>query len=649
MEQQIAFRDCRAERSGDMLITENSVFRRIWKITPAGLVPQTLENVKTGENLVRPCTQALSPAEIPDGTAAPRFTLTGGQNDDFGFALPHIAASLTADYGNFAVRWEFSLYPKLPVFRMRMALRGTGAVPLRELPKLDALEFTEKHCRWESVSIRAVTDSHNNLVQKADGLFYCNEVSRLPGNLLRVHRTLKNDGAVLIREAPALEEQVRWSGCDFLVEKAAVYAVASGLDKTEENSEWVPLYGSALLLYTGGEDAFYRVMRTYWEARRRFRPGFDGQVFSNTWGDDTGAQNIRQDFLEKDLAAAQELGVDQYQIDAGWDTGETDPATGRSLWKIKGSVLPEDFRPICEQAGKLGVVPGVWFVPYTMDGKQYSCWHEDAETLLELYHTHGMRSMKLDGFKLPDYTTTVRFERMLQFVLEKTNGGASFNIDITNWPRTGLFGATQYGNVFLENRYANRVNYYPHYILRNLWKIAPYFPISRIQAEFINTGLHRDLYEQDEAGDALAPERCGQIYSLGCVLFASPLAWMQPCLLEASRRRELRTVLDAVKQAREGAARSLVLPVGEEPDGVNFTGFQAMESETAGWLLVFREASQHAGFRFRLHGGNGESFRFTQVYSSCPCSVTPGPDDSVSVSFENQFSFAVIRYEKNGR
>lgn len=669
MEQQITFRDCRIERADDRLTAENSVFRRTWKITSGGLVPQTLEDRRAGrKNLVRPGGEALSPAEVPKETAMPRLLLAGGEDTDFGCAEPHLSASLTADYEKFSVRWEFRIYPGLPLLRSRMFLRGCPDAPLRALPELDSLDIPEKHCRWECVSLRAVTDSHNNLVRKTSGLFYCNETARLTGSLLRVTRTLQNDGVLLIREAPALEEQVRWNGFDFVIAKSRVSAVVSGLNGTEAGGEWIPLYGSALMLCGGGDLALSRALHVYWLARRRFRPDFDGEVFSNTWGDDTGAKNIREAFLEKDLEAAAGLGVAQYQIDAGWDTGETDPATGRSLWKINTASLPQKFSTLCGQAEKLGVTPGAWFVPYTADGNHYACWRRDAETLTELFRTHGMRTFKLDGFRLPDYTSAIRFERMMQLVLENTEERAWFCIDITNWPRTGFFGASQYGSLFLENRYANRANYYPHFTLRNLWQLAPYFPICRVQAEFINTDLLPERYEDEERGDPLAPACCGQLYALACTLFASPLAWMQPCLLEPAERRKIRSVLDAAREARSGAARSLVLPVGEEPDGVCFAGFQAMESETSGWLLLLRGASADPSHRFALHGGVGEGFRFTRVVSSrngqavpgpagsaaglsetgsaCGCSLSPLRPGEVGVTLETPFSFAVFRYIK---
>ena len=646
MDQRITFRDCYLEQSGDTLAAGSAALRRTWKITGAGLIPQTLENARTGENLVHPEEESLSPADLPQGEAAGKLSLSGGKDDDYGFALPHLRAALTIDYEKFSVRYEFNIYPELPILRTRMFLRGCTEAPLRTVVRLDFLSFAEKHCEWESISLRAVTDSHNNLVRKSGGLFYCNEAGKVPGNLLRIHRTIQNDGVILIREAPALEEQVRWIGSDFIVFHSRVAAVAAGLDPLEDGEEWVPLYGSAVVLYEGGDLAFAKALHTYWEARHRFRPGFDGAVFSNTWGDDTGGRNIREDFLEKDISAAAEMGVSQYQIDAGWDTGAQDKKTGRSYWTINRAAFPEDFRPFDALAEKLGVTPGVWFVPYTEDGHHYGCYQQDAQELADLCLKHGMHTLKLDGFRLPDYTTTYRFEKMLQLVLEKTGSDVYFNIDITNWPRTGLFGATQYGNLFLENRYTNRINYYPHGILRNLWMIAPYFPICRIQAEFPNVALHSDLYEKDQPGDALSPERCGQIYALGCVLFASPLAWMQPCFVDADMRKRIRALLDSVKDARCGAVGSLELPVGEIPNGVHFTGFQALENENSGWLLLLRENAPENSFCYRLHGGAGEGYRFTEIASTCQSSVKPVQGPEINVMLAKPFSFAVYRYEK---
>ena len=338
--------------------------------------------------------------------------------------------------------------------------------------------------------------------------------------------------------------------------------------------------------------------------------------------------------------------MNRYQIDAGWDTGETDK-TGRSFWKIKFSRLPYGLKRIGAKAKKYGMKLGLWFVPYTEGGGQYGCYREDAKTLIGLHRDQGADFFKLDGFKLTDYVSTCRFEKMMRLVLEGTGNSVYFNVDITNWPRTGFLGAAQYGNFFFENRYTDRLSYYPHTTLRNVWMLSRYLPAYRLQAEFLNVARNAEKYEAEEPGDMLAPARCGQEYALACVLFASPLAWMEPSSLGSGERSALRQLLDSSASSRNGALRSLTLPIGEEPDGVNFTGFQAEENAEGGWLLFLRENCPDSAFRYRLYGKVGKDFRFIRVVSNCGNRVWSERDSEVTVSLDRRFGFAVYRYEKN--
>ena len=55
---------------------------------------------------------------------------------------------------------------------------------------------------------------------------------------------------------------------------------------------------------------------------------------------------------------------------------------------------------------------------------------------------------------------------------------------------SGYHYFAEYGNIFLENRYTDWGNYYPHHTLRNLWHLSRYVPPERLQIE--------DTNEQDD-------------------------------------------------------------------------------------------------------------------------------------------------------
>ena len=122
--------------------------------------------------------------------------------------------------------------------------------------------------------------------------------------------------------------------------------------------------------------------------------------------------------------------------------------------------------------------------------------------LIDLHRRYGIRTFKIDGVDIPDKTADVRFRAMLDKVMEATGGEAVFNLDATAGQRFGYHYLTQYGNIFLENRYTDWSNYYPHWTLRNLWTLSRYVPPQSLQIEFLNRWRNADKYPAD---DPLAP------------------------------------------------------------------------------------------------------------------------------------------------
>ena len=643
----IHFHDCTVELSDKTLTVGNSKIKRTWLVSETGIVPKTLTDAETGEELTGPGEATVCPLELSEDDKLKSLALKTAEDDDYGFAKKHLKAELTAEYSAFTLKFEIRIYPDLPIIRTRTFIKGEKDIRLKAVCNLDFLQWKEKHCEWENISMRAVTDSHNNLIHKESGLFYPNESVNLSGNILKIHRTLQNDGLVLIKEAPTPEEQVRYQGYDFTVSDRKASVCSSGyLSSDILPDEFVPLYGAAACLYHGGDAAFYRLMKDYHEARHRFQPSHDCTIICNTWGDNSGGNNICEQFLQDELDAAHDIGITHYQIDAGWDTGETRADTGESTWEIKHSKLPYDFRRLQEKAEKYGITLGLWFVPHCDDGKDYAFYQKDAQTLIGLHRDHRIMFFKLDGFKLLSYAATYRFEKMQQLVLEATNGGVFFDMDITNWPRTGFLGATQYANLFLENRYTDYLSYYPHYTLRNLWMASRYIPSYRIQSEFLNVERNAEKYESDEPGDPLSPEKCGEAYAFALTLFASPLAWFETTHLSKALKDSVGAMIRSLRSVRPEILSSLILPIGDMPNGVSFTGFQAIKDETSGYLLFLKEQNPESSHLYTMHSGNFSSHTvFTKLVSNRDSSIAVSGDSELTFTVGGPFSFAVYHYK----
>jgi alpha-galactosidase len=296
------------------------------------------------------------------------------------------------------------------------------------------------------------------------------------------------------------------------------------------------------------------------------------------------------------------------QIDDGWQNGATMNSiipggtwgdyysNGDRFWDVNPERFPNGFTPIVQYANELNIELGLWFSPDSTDDFVY--WERDTTTLLRLWKEHGVRYFKLDGITIKSKIGEKRFLQMMSTLAEKSAGSVYFNLDTTAQVRLGYLYHTAYGGLFLENRYTDRGSYYPHWTLRNLWKLCPYVPANKLQMEFLNVDRNQPVYGKDP----LAPAACGIAYAFAATMFANPLAWMELSGLAKHHLEPLTVLIGIFQRIKNELALGHVLPIGQEPSGTGWTGLQCMTSETTGYLLVFREWTDQTTSAFRLWG-----------------------------------------------
>jgi len=168
-------------------------------------------------------------------------------------------------------------------------------------------------------------------------------------------------------------------------------------------------------------------------------------------------------------------------------------------------------------------------------------------------------------------------------VLSETENQAVFNLDATAGRRGGYHLFTEYGNIFLENRYTDWQNYYPYWTLRNLWQLAKYVPPEKLQIEFLNKWRNADKY----GDDPFAPSSYTFEYLFAITMAAQPLAWFEGTGLP-KEALELKTLINKYKKVQHDFHQGTILPIGEEPSGKSWTGFQSIH-KNRGYFIVFRE------------------------------------------------------------
>jgi hypothetical protein len=285
----------------------------------------------------------------------------------------------------------------------------------------------------------------------------------------------------------------------------------------------------------------------------------------------------------------------------------------------------------------LGIEVGLWFNPSVQHN--FADWEKDAALLTGLWQRYGIRVFKIDGLSIPTKQAETNLRRLFDRVLQDTNGEALFNLDVTAGRRGGYFMLNEYGNLFLENRYTDWQNYYPYQTLRNLWMLARYVPAEKLQIEFLNNRRNVDKYV-----DKFAPSRYTFDYLFATTMAGQPLAWMEASNLD----EDMFSTGDLIRRYRKLQADfhcGTILPIGDEPSGSAWTGFQSVTTPRSGYLLIYREAHPQSETDLTTWLPDGCRIRCTPLLGAGEkFSATVGEKGRLHLSLPNPNSFALYHY-----
>jgi hypothetical protein len=90
------------------------------------------------------------------------------------------------------------------------------------------------------------------------------------------------------------------------------------------------------------------------------------------------------------------------------------------------------------------------------------------------------------------------------------------------------------------------------------------------------------------ANDIFAPKNYSFDYLFAITMFAQPLAWFEGTGLP-KEAFEINNLIKTYKAHNTKIHSGKIFPIGNEPDGKQWTGFQSIGNEKEGYILVFRE------------------------------------------------------------
>lgn len=482
--------------------------------------------------------------------------------------------------------------------------------PTGEATPLDLLDFlplAPRHLRLIQVTLLEQTDARNEIVFENEWLLHTSEKPlTLRGNLFIIENTLTRAGLIFLKLAPLPPARPVKSAYDLRFDgpQNSFGFWGHGNDYTTDRAESAPF---VILSYSNGQAGRTEVLQNYQRQYRSYEPGRDGLFLSNTWGDRSRDGRITQNFIEQEIVAAAGLGVDVLQIDDGWQTGATLNSVEKkgvwqgfreydaNFWQPNAQRFPAGLVSLVNQAKSKGMKFGLWFGADSAD--DFANWKRDADALLGLYRDFGVNFFKIDAIVMTSKTGEHNLRGFFRRVLDESQGEVVLELDVTADIRPGYFGMIHSGPIYVENRYTDWHNYWPHQTLRNLWKLAHYVDPLRLRMEFLNNDRNQALYEDDP----LAPIAYHPAYLFATTMFANPLGFFEISNLPTAYIEEVGRLVKIWKEHRSAIYQGRTFPVGRAPDGTGWTGFVSIgKDRRSGYALIFRELSSDASWNWPL-------------------------------------------------
>ncbi|MGN1409706.1 MAG: hypothetical protein ACI4XJ_05975 [Eubacteriales bacterium] len=521
---------------------------------------------------------------------------------------------------------------------------SSAATPNSALPPADTIDYlplSDAHLKIEALTLFDRTDGCDNYVSSRSEEVYAAKVTDFEGSIFMLTPNGGEDGLMLVKEAPCTGSQLCRKQSDLFVKPrkgGCAYLVGSGISADELSETPLPLYGSTVGV--GRTCELKRLWRRHYG--KVYLGGGSLFAMSNTWGDRSRDTALCEEFMLRERELAERIGIDVMQLDDGWQRGRT----ANSGLKKSGGVWTDGFYKddpcfwdVDPEKFKSGLTPlmsdkvglALWF---SADGDcDYASHSRDANRLCELSGDYGVKQFKLDGTILKNKLCE---KNLIDFLTEAHDrSGVTFNLDITSGVRLGYLVHKEIGTIFVENRYTDWMNYYPHAVLKNLWQLSELFPARKFQFELLNNLRNSDKYESLAPGDELAPANYDIDWLFASVMAANPLLWMEMQHLNEEQIKKLASIVEIWKRERDKLYAAEVEPIGSLPDGYSFTGFNA-KIRDGGYLILLRESGE-------------AEFSYVGISSVEVLASTGGfeyalSDGRLSVSFKKPRSYAFLKY-----
>lgn len=640
------FKDCYATYSNNELVIGNSRIER--KISLDNGIPASLYvlNKKTGYRFEAKGGKGSIMFGVPGfDFASSRVSVYATTDDKNGFSNEALTVSVHFEKENQAVYATLRLYPECAFVSSALSLNGVFGYGVetkvcaeeyegylrRPDNCIDSVGMNEEHVKVTEVEFYDFTDVRNNAVRKRERLAYFysyGETDAYDGQMFILDAYTKKNSLIMVKESPCAFSRLADSKYDMkyaIHENAHLSGFGADFSGKTLFTPDMFLYYSTIGVAENPDDAAQEYKKYY---RLEWKDGDKGTfIMSNTWGDRNGDSRVCHDFACKEADVGKKIGVDIVQLDDGWQSGLTknsrfiksqdEGVWGSGLYKACPDFwvpaphkFPDGFKKTSDYIISKGAHFGLWFSP-DFDN-DYENVDKDIEVLTNLYKEYNVTFFKIDGVNVISKKMEINLVKLIETVSANCDGKVTFDLDITGeQKRWGYLVNKQYGNLFLENRYSKATNYYPFTTLRQIWLLSEFLPSQKFQIEVLNRKLASELYNPE---DILAPANYTQDYCFAIAMFACPLIWMEMTGLDKEDLSAISKIAKIHKKIKKDMANLVVTPIGEEPDGLNFSGFTALDKNGKGYALLFRDCTNKSTYTFKKALSKGAELEY--MYSN---------------------------------
>ena len=107
------------------------------------------------------------------------------------------------------------------------------------------------------------------------------------------------------------------------------------------------------------------------------------------------------------------------------------------------------------------------------------------------------------------------------------------------------------------------------------------------------------------------------------------------------------TIIKKYNKLRNGIHAGTILPIGNQPDGYSWTGFQSIVNDKEGYIIVYREQTELANGTVKTWLKEGQKIKLTKVLGDGKgqMNTVVKADQSLDFSLAEVNSFALYKYK----